>query len=392
MGRHGENIYKRIDGRWEARVICGYSLQGKARYRFLYGKSYQEAKDKRNALLRELGSASAVSTVPAGSRKLTVEQLLQEWIADHRSSIRQSTYARYQGILQRHLLPELGHYLLSALTNDLLDRYLREKLRCGRADGKGGLAPKTVADLRSVLLLALNYASRRGYSCGVSGPLYLPKSVPPRIRVLTRSEQTRLEKALLNSDEPVCLGVLLTLYSGLRIGELCALQWDDLHFEDGTLSVSKAVLRVQDTSFGSGPKTQVFVSRPKTASSVRTIPLPRFVLRRLEPFRRGAADYLLTGTGKFMEPRLCLNKYKALLRRAGVEPTTFHALRHTFATRCVESQFDPKSLSEILGHANVSTTLQRYVHPSMEMKKQQMERLEALSVCSQAEQSVEAKK
>ena len=166
MGRHGENIRKRKDGRWEARVISSYKPDGKAIYRSVYGKTYLEAKEKRNDLLRSTAAISSRCEKTGSSKgKITLEEVAWEWLAARKDSIKESTYAHYTNLVRRHLLPCLGPRRLYALTPEVLDGFLREKLRTGRADGKGGLSPKTVADIRSVLLQILLYAQRRQYPC-----------------------------------------------------------------------------------------------------------------------------------------------------------------------------------------------------------------------------------
>ena len=155
------------------------------------------------------------------------------------------------------------------------------------------------------------------------------------------------------------------MYSGLRIGELCALTWDDIDFKNGVVRVSKALQRVPDKS-GKG-KTALIVTSPKSKTSVRDIPVPAFVLDILK--QNGRSGYILSGTNKSVEPRTMQNRFKAVLKDCGVRCANFHLLRHTYATVCIESGFDAKTVSELLGHSNVNITLNRYVHSSMEMKK-----------------------
>lgn len=383
MGRHGENIRKRKDGRWEARVIDSYSLDGKAHYRYLYGKTYQEVKEKKRDLIIMLKVESEKISDRNNELKITFGQLIWEWLVSRKGTVKESTYANYATLIEKHLIPELGKIHLSALTTDILDEFLKDKLNVGRMDGKGGLAPKTVTDLRSVLLMGIEYAHKQGYLCPVKGDLFYPRNTRPDIRVLSKNEQEKLERFIFSSQGYVELGILIALYGGMRIGEICALQWGDIDFSDGTVNISKTLIRIRNMTADSENKTKVIIDCPKTASSVRVVPLPSFVLNHLKKYQRGHEEYLLTGTSVFMEPRICLNNYKKILKQAGIPDYTFHVLRHTFATRCVENKFDIKSLSEILGHANVSTTLQRYVHPSMELKKKQMERLGNLSVYGQ---------
>lgn len=384
MGKHGENIRKRKDGRWEARLISEYDGTGKAKYRSFYGKTYLEAKEKRICYLRSGADAQHQQKVKStDKRKIGVSQIMAEWLDSRKDSVKESTYAHYKNLVETHILPKLGSVLLGTLTPENINQFLKELLSSGRIDGKGGLSPKTVADIRSVLLLALEYARSNQYPCPDLDEIFSPHVSRPELKVLTREQQEKLERYLFQNPGPMELGILITLYVGLRIGELCALQWKDIHFDTGTLQISKTILRIQKEDRDKEKKTQVLISRPKTDSSNRLIPLPGFLLEFLGNFRQESDLYLITGTRFYLEPRMCLEKYKKILKKAGLESYTFHTLRHTFATRCVEKGFDPKSLSEILGHANIATTLQNYVHPSIDLKKKQMDRLEQISVWGQ---------
>lgn len=393
MCKHGENIRKRKDGRWEARLISEYDGTGKAKYRSFYGKTYLEAKEKRISYLRNGAEAQHQQKINITDKsKILVSHIMIKWLDSRKDSVKESTYAHYKNLAETHILPGLGRIPLAALTSENINQFLKELLSSGRVDGKGGLSPKTVADIRSVLLLALEYARSKQYPCPDLDKIFSPHVSRPEMKVLTLEQQEKLENYLFQHPGPMELGILITLYGGLRIGELCALQWRDIHFESGTLQVSKTILRIQKEDRDKEKKTQVLISRPKTDSSNRLIPLPGFLLEFLRNFRQESESYLLTGTKFYLEPRMCLEKYKKILEKAGLESHTFHTLRHTFATRCVEKGFDPKSLSEILGHANINTTLQNYVHPSIDLKKEQMNRLEQVSVWGQSKGQDRVKK
>ena len=194
----------------------------------------------------------------------------------------------------------------------------------------------------------------------------------------------KLETYLIcHTESPVCIGILLSLYTGLRIGEVCALRWEDINFDTQTLNVNKTLMRIQDLSPQAKSRTKIIVGTPKTGNSIRKIPLPEGICPFLWQLRRSPSCYLLTGTTDYMEPRSYYNRYKKILCSLELNQYNYHALRHTFATRCVEHGFDVKSLSEILGHADVSTTMRRYVHPSMKTKREQMQLLQIPSNCSQ---------
>ena len=198
------------------------------------------------------------------------------------------------------------------------------------------------------------------------------------MRVFSKTEQEQLCKYILAEPEPCNIGILVCLFTGLRIGEICALRWEDVSFADQTIHVHHTLQRVQNQS-GNGPKTKIVVTTPKSSCSIRTIPIPDELSEMLAAHKRSSVGYLLTNDErKFVEPRTMQNRFKKALKSSGVESANFHATRHTFATRCIELGFDVKSLSEILGHATVNITMNRYVHPTLELKKENMKKLSSL--------------
>lgn len=312
------------------------------------------------------------------SRSETLGKVSAAWLLSKRGLVKESTYASYISALDRHILPKLGFLTPEEVTPALLETFFQEKLCSGRLDGEGGLSLKTVADLRGVLKLLLRYAQTHGHP---NTELQLP-ALPRRsqkTQILTLEDQRRLEKELFDSSQPVALGALMALYGGLRIGEVCALRWDDIHFKNRTASISKTLIRIRDVSPGAVSRTKLVEDTPKTQCSCRIIPLPDFLVLHLWKYRCRGDAYILTSASNPMEPRVCLEHYKRLLASAQVGRYTFHALRHTFATRCVEQGVDIKSLSEIMGHASVTITMQRYVHPTMEQKRTQINKLTPLA-------------
>lgn len=379
MARHGENIHKRVDGRWEARIIVAHNSNGKARYKYLYGKTYMEVKEKRNTLLAQTqcNDKSVISS------KITFSQLLNDWLYFIQPDVKESTYSKYVFGIHRHIEPELGKLYVQDLNSDTIAYFTRNKLTNGKLSGKGGLSPKTVADLLSIIKLALDFGCQREYGCPEHIVIHNPRQVLPDIQVLKQTEQERLEHYILEHSNPECIGILLSLYTGLRIGEVCALRWGDIHFEDKILCIQRTIMRIQNVSTDAEQKTKIVIGSPKTGSSKRQIPIPEFICSLLWSQRKNPSDYLLTGTQHYLEPRNYYLKYKKVMQKCGISQYNYHALRHTFATRCVENGFDIKSLSEILGHADVSTTLRRYIHPSMNLKRQQMERLQTVTIRGQ---------
>ena len=377
MPRVGSNIYKRKDGRWEGRYIKGYNESSKAVYGFVYAKTYTEVKNK---LL--ISQSGAGSNTRIGS-KLTFADVSQKWLFNISLTVKQSTYARYIFVLERHILPAIGGYRLQKLTSADIDNFTKSKLTVGRIDNSGGLSPKTVRDMLTVIKAIIGFAEKEKLLAKSALTITYPKSVQPETHVISRQEQAVLEDYLYQDATLLKLGILVCLYTGLRIGEICALQWKDISISKSVISVMQTMQRVKDTDANAESKTKILIDTPKSKSSVRDIPVPNFIadcLKKFSPEKWNEQAYFLTSReNKFVEPRAYQNFFAKCIRESGIIPVNYHALRHTFATRCIEAGVDIKSLSEILGHSNVSTTLNRYVHSSFEQKQKNMMKLERIS-------------
>lgn len=362
MPRRGENIRKRNDGRWEGRYIKERDPEGKAIYGFVYGKTYAEVKQKKQLCISDLGKEETDLKT-----NLIFETIAQNWLRQISDQVRESTYAKYFRLCKLYICPFLGKICLNGLTTGKMKEFTEYLLKSGGIR-KDGLSAKSVSDILTITKQILKYGKKEV-------EIKLPKQKKPVIHVLTQKEQTALEQQLTGSDDLIRLGILLVLYTGLRLGELCALKWADIDYKSAFVQVRRSVSRIQVPDPAARRRTKLVMERPKTESSERSIPLPRFLLNYLEQYRRDDTAFLLTGTEKFIEPRYFSLKYKRILKSCDLEKYNFHALRHTFATRCVENGFDIKALSEILGHTDIRTTLSRYVHPSMEMKRREMDKL-----------------
>jgi integrase len=307
--------------------------------------------------------------------------VLDAWLENSRNRWKASSYVKYYNHIQNHIKPALGDCPLSNISSDKLNDFAVKMLKTGKRNANGGLSIKTVRDIMVVIKSALKYASNEDLQIDVNFRLNLPRERIKEIRVLSRNEQVRLEQYLRTNIDLCKLGILLCLYTGLRIGELCALKWADISLGEKTLAVARTMQRMQLLETDSATKTKVVETSPKSDSSARVIPIPDCLLEKLDLFRaKHPAAYFLTGApNQYIEPRTYQNKFKIYMKEAEIKDVNFHALRHTFATRCIEVGFDVKSLSEILGHANVNITLNRYVHPSMDLKRTNMNKLQYLN-------------
>lgn len=367
--RKGENIYKRKDGRWEARYIKGYELSGKAKYGFCYGKTYTEAKEKAAKCKAAVASGKSV-TAPRSCRRLAF--YCEEWLSGHKYQIKESTYAKYDSVLRKYICPRLGGCLPHNVTTAAVDDFAKELITCD------GLSAKTVHDILVVLHGILDYVASRCSDALPTVKISYPKQERREMRVLSREEQAHFTAYLLTDTDRCRFGVLLMLLSGIRIGELCALKWENVDLREGTIRISATLQRLSRTEAEHESRTRIVISTPKSETSARTIPLTEHAAALCKRFAvSDPAAYVLTGTEHCMEPRVLQYRIQKYTRDCGLEGVHAHTLRHTFATRAVEVGFEIKSLSEILGHAGTSITLERYVHSSMELKRANMNKLTA---------------
>lgn len=361
MSKGGSNIYKRKDGRWEGRYIKSRAPDGKAIYGYVYGDSYQAVQEK----------------LPPSYRTDAFEVFAGKWFDSVYPVVKPQTANKYRNILKLYLYPQFTGVILKDITNARVTEFCNKLLISGGVKGEG-LKPKTVADIMSVFKLILKYADPEGnvLTCDIRS--FKVKRHQKELRVLTRSEQQLLCEELYTDLEHGNIGILVSLFTGLRLGEVCALRWEDISLEHQMLRVRRTMQRIQVPN-EEGKKTKVVIMTPKSACSIRNIPIPDRLAEILAVYRKAETGYLLTNSDSvYIEPRTLQNQWKRVLKKCRIESANYHALRHTFATRCVELGFDVKSLSEILGHATVNITMNRYVHPSMELKNENMQRLSQL--------------
>lgn len=371
MPKKGENIFKRKDGRWEARYIKGYDLSGKVKYGFCYGKTYKEAKEKvqyiKAALLND-------APLPSKTDCHRLNFYMEEWLGLQKAKVKESTYVKYDTMVTKHIIPRLGECFPFAVNTQMVENFKKELL-------DKGLSAGTVRNILRILHSILNHTSSQFPGQFPKLDVQYPKAARRETRILSSDEQRRLVAHLQEGMDACKFGVLLALLTGLRIGELCALRWKDVSLRYGTIRVAGTMQRLRDTKGEGENKTRVVIGTPKSDMSVRTIPMSESAVelcRKIHP--QGPSAFLLTGTSEYMEPRALQYRFKKYTAACGLDGVHFHTLRHTFATRCAEVDFELKSLSEILGHSDTSITLNRYVHSSFDLKRSNMNKLAAVGL------------
>ncbi|MBP1546036.1 MAG: site-specific integrase [Oscillospiraceae bacterium] len=363
MSRKGENIYKRKDGRWEGRYIYSYDKNGHAKYRSVYAHSYTEVKTKLSQIDKKEFVTSCLPHNPI------LQNICGEWLSTVKFKNKQSTYCKYSNVCNNHILPALGYYPINKITTYQIEVFISELTQ-------KDLSAKSIKDIFGVVKRIFQYAESCSYQIICNLSVISVNNEYKEMRVFSLQEQKCFVNYLLKDMDLCKLGIYICLFTGIRIGELCALTLNDIDFENKTISINKTMQRIQtpDTE----TKTSIIITKPKSRSSARIIPLPEFLIEMLCEHcnKNEKAAFLLSGSSeKYVEPRYMQYFFAKCVSECGIEKANFHCLRHTFATRCVEAGFEIKSLSEILGHSSVNITLNRYVHSSMDLKRENMKKI-----------------
>ena len=294
---------------------------------------------------------------------------LVQWIENYiRPSVKVRTYERYKLIIEQHIKDKIGGVELSDLSPLILQPLITELLQNGNKKTGKGLSANSVNAVISVIQSSLKTAHLLGLTDEYTADkLKRPKLKEKPVECFALAEQKQIEQAILNGKKDKLYGIILCLYSGLRIGELMALQWSDIDFVKGVLTVSKSCHDGKDG---------LIIDEPKTATSRRMIPLPKQLLPMMKALkRRSVSPFVVSASGNPVSVRSYQRSFELLLKKLKIPHKGFHSLRHTFATRAIECGMDVKTLSEILGHKNPTITLNRYAHSLMEHKADMMNRL-----------------
>ena len=380
------SISKRSDGRYMAR----YTVNGKRKA--IYGATHEEVRTKLNEVLNDIAKGTYIAP-----QKDTVGMWLKEWLVNYAlPTVKQSTYISYEGYVRIHLEPELGNIKLTALTTEQIQRFFNKKYR--GYQGKKGLSPKTLKNMYNMFNATLEQAVINNRL--IRNPLRgvkLPSVTKKEIDILSAEEQSLLQKAASSSAELPAFGVIFTLSTGVRLGELIGFQWGDINIRKHSIRVRRTVGRLQKVDEDGNlvakesgkASTEIVIRSPKSITSQREIPLfdelwdglMEYRSKQSEMFDAFGIDFnssthiFCMPTGKVYDPRTYEDLFKRTLKAADLPGINFHALRHTFATRALEAGMDVKVLSSILGHAQASTTLNLYAHALPDHKRDSMEKM-----------------
>ncbi|MCR4646301.1 MAG: site-specific integrase [Oscillospiraceae bacterium] len=386
MAKNGNNegsVYKDKQGRWRGQVRVP-STDGTVKRKYFYGRTRKEVVEKVDALLQEIRTDSYIEPC-----KTTLYEWLCIWYDTYCNDIRMTTKVNYQTYIHRHIKDSIGRYKLCELNTLLLQTFYNEKAKNGKLNGSGGLNAKTLKNMHQMVRKALKQAMFLGMIQKNPGDLIvLPKRKKVEMRYFLPEDQKRLQEAI--KGDKLEMLILLDLYTGLRQGELLGLYWENVHIElngQSYLKVVQTLNRIKNPDETAPTKTILTINEPKTANSVRTIPLLPEIAQRLAVYHEQQTTFLrsiglppakfvfTSSTGSPVEPRDFQRDYKKILIDNDLPMINVHGLRHTFATRSLESGMSVKTLSKILGHASVGFTLDVYAHVTEQLKIEEMEKL-----------------
>ena len=369
MARRGENIRKRKDGRWEGRYYALNAQTGNHVLRSVYARTYKEVKEKLYAARQ---CAETTGSGQASGSTICFNRAAEEWLAVVEKEKKYATYTKYRIVYEAHIKSKLGACSFEEISSETIAEVFR-------SDGPKPFSNSLQKSIACVLNQIIAYGASRhemrppAYSC----PAPRRREMAGRVEILNQYEQASLFRCLYDEMDIYKFGIVLCISTGLRLGEICSLKWADIDFKGKMLRINSTVQRIAVE--GREKRTALLEGEPKSIFSKREIPLSDEIIKLLSRYHGSAGErgYVIN-SDRPMEPRTYQNKFQNYLRAAGVKKKNFHALRHTFATNCVSSGVDIKSLSEILGHSDVKITLNLYVHPTLETKRQHMNSISAI--------------
>lgn len=364
MARRGENIRKRKDGRWEGRYIKGRKSDGSAIWGYIYGHTYPEVKKRVVQCKAEMQQYALAKESP------TFQEVASEWERSISIRVKVSTAAHYHYTLNHYIFPEIGNKRIKQLDEFILEQSLCRIVAPTNGSHKQ-LGVSVAKECFALVRRICKYAAHLRLMRSLELNFKVLDAKGTHIRVLSDSSQNVVREHVYAEPSPRKLGLLLMMEMGLRIGEVCGLQWKDVDFAHKALKVNKTVERI----YVAPGKTAVVVQSPKTSSSNREIPIPNRLFQTLSELKKSDDIWILSSDKKPVEPRCYRKSLQCYLKKAGVETVNPHALRHTFATTCLQAGCNIKTLSELLGHATSDITMRQYVHTCWEWKESEINRI-----------------
>lgn len=373
MPKHGTNIRKRADGRWEGRYKV-FQSDNSCKYKSVYGKSCREVKEKlqditeqKKQLIPENETGAANDRVKTSYAE-NFASIAVKWLAAIKETRKYSTYIKYRGIYERHIKDMIGGVSVHDISYNLVNEKIFRK--SSETQYSQNLKHSVIAVINQILKYA---ADNYGYP-EIQLTNKFTQNKKKKIEIINHTEQALLIRYLHKEMDASKAGILLCIFTGLRLGEICSLRWEDIDFEQMIIHVRRTVQRVAID--GNRNRTTLILTEPKSIFSIREIPISTGTVQVLNQIRHNE-EYVIGGKTP-LDPRTYQNRFKRYLKAISIKEYNFHALRHTFATNCIDHDMDVKSLSEILGHADIQITLNKYVHPTMDTKRRQLAVLDSV--------------
>lgn len=300
-------------------------------------------------------------------KKILYSEMLDEWI-NTKNNVKLQTKQRYDNLIKIHIEPFFHNKEIKQLDINDFIHFIQAK-------NDEGVSVSVQKTLKYIMKASWEYGTLQKYCKPMIFDSIKFKKYTTEITVFSKEEQLILEKQLKRKINIRKVALLLCLYTGLRIGEVCGLKWENIDLTKRVLFIKRTIIRIKNNNPNINGKTILIESTPKSETSLREIPIPDFLIEVLRKFQSQDQFYILSNSEKLYDPRQLENTYSKIIKRCGIRYSKFHTLRHTFATRCIESKMDIKTLSEILGHASVDITLKIYVHTSTELKRTALQNL-----------------
>lgn len=384
-GNNEGSIYKDKQGHWRG-VVTIYTSEGRQKRKFFYGKTKREVTEKVNQMLNELRTNTYIEP-----NKTTFYDWLCTWLETYgKADLRPTTSINYETYIHRHIKPTIGNVKLCDLSVLILQQFYNERLKNGNLTKKGGLSPKTLRNMHNMIHKALNQAVfLEMIPKNPADYITLPKRIKQERKFFTVEEQQKLQSCM--KGEKMEMAVLLDLYTGMRQGELLGLMWKNVHIDlngQSYLKVTQTLNRIKVDDPDAPKRTQLKIGIPKTKNSIRTIPLLPDIAQALYDYKQQQSAYFKENgikpngyvftnrNGYWVDPRDFQRDFKNLLKKYNIREINVHGLRHTFATRALESGMSIKTLSQILGHSSINLTLDTYAHVTEDLKIDEMTHLQ----------------
>ncbi|MGG5369466.1 tyrosine-type recombinase/integrase [Enterococcus sp. AZ196] len=366
MVRRGENIYKRKDGRWEGRYKKGRKEDGRIVYGYIYGRSYQSVKDSLSLYKSKYNNSKEITE----ELSINVKEWMYHWLSQNKKFIKESTYSGYKYKIDKYIIPAIGHFEMNKLTIHDLENMIE-------IWQESGLSSSSIRVVFTILRSSFLFGVKKKYlNENICDHVDLPSEKRNKVRSLTIPEQKMLENEARKSIDGLGFAVIFSLRTGLRIGELAALKWEDIDMEGNYIYVSHTVQRIPKHNGTS--KTKIIYSTTKTQTSIRKIPMSDDIKKWLLKRNNTSTPYIFSNNETPCEPRLITYHFHKIRERAGLNNIHFHQLRHTFATRCLESSADIASVSSLLGHSSIKMTLDIYADTMMENRIKAIKNMEMI--------------